>query len=97
MSTALYANPIPFSFFSDLVKQISDCSAKPKSIPTKSDQPSRQIKLVKRWIDKVKLNHAPGLDDPLPHGTIVIFLRLLFPEEGVRRRLVALIRASCRS
>ncbi|GAA5911215.1 uncharacterized protein JCM6883_001943 [Sporobolomyces salmoneus] len=81
----IYSNPIPFSFFSDLVDQISRCTAKAKNSST-STQPSKQIKLVKRWIDKVKATHAPGLDDPLPDGTIVIFFRLLFPEEGVRRR-----------
>lgn len=89
MSTAtqLYANPIPFSFFSELVQQISRVTAKSKRRSSSTtSQPSKQIKLVKSWIDKVKATHAPGLDDPLPYGTIVTFFRLLFPEEGVRRR-----------
>lgn len=91
--SALYANPIPFKFFSDLIEQISRCTAKPTSKRVSSskepdDRPPKQIRLVQSWIDKVKGTHAPGLDDPLPVGTIVIFFRLLFPEEGVRRRSV---------
>ncbi|GAA5853542.1 hypothetical protein JCM5353_008815, partial [Sporobolomyces roseus] len=87
MSNPLYTNPIPFSFFCGLVKQLSECPPKPRtSSSNNSDTPSRQIRLVKSWITKVKDTHAPGLDEPLPPGTIVIFLRLLFPEEGVRRR-----------
>lgn len=94
MSNPLYLNPIPFSFFCGLVKQLSECPPKPRtSSSNNSDTPSRQIRLVKKWITKVKDTHAPGLDEPLPPGTIVIFLRLLFPEEGVRRRSVTLSRA----
>ncbi|GAA5959998.1 hypothetical protein JCM3765_006129 [Sporobolomyces pararoseus] len=86
-STQLYANPIPFSFFSDLVEQISRVTARSKRRSSSTTtQPSKQIRLVKRWIDKVKEAHAFRLDEPLPPGTIAIFFRLLFPEEGVRRR-----------
>ncbi|GAA6016518.1 hypothetical protein JCM11491_002348 [Sporobolomyces phaffii] len=90
MTPPVYANPIPFGYFAELVHQISRCTAKPRTcnaLATTTDRRrSKQIRLVESWIDKVKATHAHGLDDPLPSGTIVIFFRLLFPEEGVRRR-----------
>ncbi|GAA5862001.1 hypothetical protein JCM1840_006904 [Sporobolomyces johnsonii] len=80
----LYSNPIPFSFFSKLVSNLSSCTAKRKR-ETKSAGPSRQAKYVQDWINEIKKVHARP-DSPLPHGTVTLFFRLLFPEEGVRRR-----------
>jgi DNA ligase-4 len=80
----MYANAIPFRYFTDLVVAIS--SVEPKKMGTRSSgKPSRQARLLQRWIQKVKKEHATA-ESPLPPGTLVIFFRLLFPEEGVRRR-----------
>lgn len=85
----LYTNPVPFSLFCDLVTAIA---AVP---PRRTDQPrthfasegrSKQAKLLQRWIKAVKEEHSPETGDPLPPGTVIIFMRLFFPDEGVRRR-----------
>ncbi|GAA5943753.1 uncharacterized protein JCM15063_005826 [Sporobolomyces koalae] len=84
--SALYANPVPFKFFAELIDQLSKCTARPKLDNPLRDQPSKQIRLVQRWIDQVKRVHGQEMGNPLPPGTVIIFFRLLFPEEGVRRR-----------
>ncbi|GAA6059260.1 hypothetical protein JCM10212_006653 [Sporobolomyces blumeae] len=83
--TSLYANPIPFDFFAQLVDRLSNCTARRKGSKPKGG-PSRQVKLVQKWIEQVKEVHQVGQGQPLPDGAVVIFFRLLFPEESVRRR-----------
>ncbi|GAA5927226.1 hypothetical protein JCM1841_004252 [Sporobolomyces salmonicolor] len=82
--SALYSNPIPFSFFVELVSSLASCTAKRKG-PTKSNGPSKQTQLVRAWINKIKEVHTRP-DSPLPAGTMTLFFRVLFPEQGVRRR-----------
>lgn len=81
-ANANYTNPLPFWFFCELLAAIQDI----KPVPTgerRSSGKSQESKTFKRWIDKLR-------ESPLPAGTGVIFFRLFFPEEGVRRRYARL-------
>ncbi|GAA5824088.1 hypothetical protein JCM11251_001517 [Rhodosporidiobolus azoricus] len=77
-----YDNALPFSFFASLVDRIAAVSAKKKGNTRREDDKSREQKLLQAWIERVKEEHGREL----PEGTVVLFFRLFFPEEGVRRR-----------
>ncbi|BGP16121.1 hypothetical protein JCM10213v2_004115 [Rhodosporidiobolus nylandii] len=82
--SSLYQNPIPFSHFASLISHLSACTAKKRgrTAGKKDGEPSRQRKLMQAWVDGLTREH--GAD--LPHGTVVLFFRLFFPDVGVRRR-----------
>ncbi|KAM0749298.1 hypothetical protein T439DRAFT_381674 [Meredithblackwellia eburnea MCA 4105] len=67
-----YDNQIHFSHFCSLVDQLG----RKKRIESKRN-------VLKLWIDNIKLVNK---ENGLPQGTVAIFFRLLFPEQGVRRR-----------
>ncbi|GAA5899280.1 hypothetical protein JCM6882_009303 [Rhodosporidiobolus microsporus] len=77
-----YDNPLPFSFFASLVDHIAAVAAKKKGVTRCKDEQSREQKLLQAWVARVKEQHGREL----PEGTVVLFFRLFFPEEGVRRR-----------
>ncbi|BGP31986.1 hypothetical protein JCM10296v2_003765 [Rhodotorula toruloides] len=83
--TSLYANPIAFSLFSSLVQRIGAVPPVRKGA-RRSNGPGagkpKQRRLLEAWVAAVKAEY--GRD--LPEGTIVLFFRLFFPDEGVRRR-----------
>ncbi|GAA6027207.1 hypothetical protein JCM8097_002484 [Rhodosporidiobolus ruineniae] len=78
----LSANSIPFSFFASLVEQIAAVSAKKKGDTRGRGPASSEKKLLTAWVERVKEEHGKDL----PAGTMVLFFRLFFPDEGVRRR-----------
>ncbi|KAK4056834.1 hypothetical protein OIO90_002084 [Microbotryomycetes sp. JL221] len=93
MATArLYDNPLPFSLFCDLVTAIS--SVKPRSIEESHrcksiNHKPRSHVLLHKWINAIKQKHnetGSRTNGPLPVGTIVLFMRLLHPDQFVRRR-----------
>ncbi|GAA5851191.1 hypothetical protein JCM8547_004160 [Rhodosporidiobolus lusitaniae] len=80
---SLSANPLPLSFLSSLVEAVAGVAARKKgSTACVGDDQSKEQRLLAAWIARVKQEH--GTD--LPEGTVVLFFRLFFPEEGVRRR-----------
>ncbi|GAA5978700.1 hypothetical protein JCM11641_006147 [Rhodosporidiobolus odoratus] len=82
-SPSCYANPLPFSFFASLVEQIGSVTAKKVGQGSRgSGEASKQQRLLQAWVERVKAKHGTAL----PEGTVVLFFRLFFPEEGVRRR-----------
>lgn len=76
------SNPVTFSCFCQLVSKIRRVPPKKNGARTSSSE-SREMKLLKDWISWLKGVCPAGVE-----GTGVIFFRLLFPEEGVRRRCV---------
>lgn len=87
--SSLYANPIAFSLFSSLVQRIGAVPAVRKGARRLSgpgEGKPKQHKLLEAWVGAVKAEY----DRDLPEGTIVLFFRLFFPDEGVRRRCVLL-------
>ncbi|BGP07980.1 hypothetical protein JCM10049v2_003825 [Rhodotorula toruloides] len=83
--SSLYANPIAFSLFSSLVQRIGAVPAVRKGARRLSgpgEGKPKQHKLLEAWVGAVKAEY----DRDLPEGTIVLFFRLFFPDEGVRRR-----------
>lgn len=90
-----HANTIPFSHFADLIETLAALA--PRRVGTKRKSPgdgpvvSNQLQVVQNWIRSVNRAYPPreeGKDGLLPEGTVRIFLRLFFPEEGPRRRCV---------
>ncbi|KAK4047009.1 hypothetical protein OIV83_005695 [Microbotryomycetes sp. JL201] len=91
---SVYDNPVPFSLFCELVTAIAN--VKPlttAAIKRRSNASSiTKHELVHKWVTAVKQRHEPGSGhDPLPVGTIVIFMRLFHPEQSVRRRVDELL------
>ncbi|GEM07306.1 ATP dependent DNA ligase [Rhodotorula toruloides] len=80
--SSLYGNPIAFSLFSSLVQRIGAVPAIRKGARRSIGPTTKQHRLLDAWIGAVKAEY--GRD--LPEGTIVLFFRLFFPDEGVRRR-----------
>ncbi|GAA6011978.1 hypothetical protein JCM10207_003447 [Rhodosporidiobolus poonsookiae] len=78
----LYTNPLPFAHFADLVRRFSEIKPRKKGTANRTGEPSKQRQLLQAWVDSVREQH--GVE--LPEGTVVLFFRLFFPEEGVRRR-----------
>mgnify|MGYP001582642673 FL=1 len=76
----LYDNPVPFSAFTHLVTEIRAVKARRKNAPA-SPKPPREQRLLTAWLETLRNDYTP-----LPAGTAAIFFRLLFPDEGVRRR-----------
>lgn len=81
-SSALYANPIAFSDFCMLLQKIR--TIKPRRTSQPRHQSWKELEYTRKWIHLARQEYAE-----LPTGTIVIFFRLLFPDEGVRRRSAA--------
>jgi hypothetical protein len=84
MAPVAYGNPIPFTFFCDLLSNIQSVPPIPiVALPSRraSAVPPREARILKLWIEELRRRY-----DPLPAETGVIVFRLLFPEEGVRRR-----------
>ncbi|BGP40014.1 hypothetical protein JCM10450v2_003994 [Rhodotorula kratochvilovae] len=79
---SLYANPLPFSFFASLVDRIGAVGAKRRGSRAAEGKAPKEQRLLEAWVDAVRREH----DGALPEGTVVLFFRLFFPEEGVRRR-----------
>ncbi|KAK4698270.1 hypothetical protein P7C70_g8011, partial [Phenoliferia sp. Uapishka_3] len=86
-------NPITFSFFSSLVTAIRGVKARRKTdrAPSVDTATPAELKLLNAWITKLREVH-----NPLPSGTTVLFFRLLFPGEGVRRRYNIAEQTLCR-
>lgn len=82
-----YDNPLPFSFFASLVDRVGAVSARKKGDTRRRDEPSKEQKLLQAWVERVKEEYGREL----PEGTAVLFFRLFFPEEGVRRRCVFIL------
>ncbi|GAA6048228.1 hypothetical protein JCM3770_006492 [Rhodotorula araucariae] len=79
---SLYANPLPFSFFASLVDRIGAIGAKRRGTRVAEGKAPKEHRLLEAWVNAVRREHDAGL----PEGTVVLFFRLFFPEEGVRRR-----------
>lgn len=84
--SSLYANPIPFSLFASLVNRIGAIPAVRKGARRSSAAKSKQHRLLEAWVEAVRAEYGREL----PEGTVVLFFRLFFPDEGVRRRWVTL-------
>lgn len=82
LAMADYDNPLPFSFFCDLLAAIQDIKPVRTGKKRAGDQP-KESRTLENWIAKLRECHSP-----LPAGSGVLFFRLFFPEEGVRRRCV---------
>lgn len=104
---AFAANGIPFSQFASLIEALS--KVKPRRVGQKrrstddDDGTSPHLKHVASWISHYKQlfpggeGGGDGNDVRLPEGTVRIFLRLFFPEEGARRRYVLLCQTQLRA
>lgn len=77
------SNPVTFSCFCKLVSEIRRIPPRKKNGARSSSAESREMRLLKGWINWLKSECPAGVE-----GTGVIFFRLFFPEEGVRRRCV---------
>jgi hypothetical protein len=75
-------NPLPFSLFSSLVEHIGAVRARKKGVRNTGE--SKEQLLLAAWIGRIKDEYGREL----PEGTVMLFFRLFFPEEGVRRRCV---------
>lgn len=84
---SLYANPVPFSFFATLVDKVGAVAARRRGSRSNagSGKAPKEHRLLKAWVEGVRAEHRDGVE---PEGTIVLFFRLFFPDEGVRRRCV---------
>ncbi|KPV75538.1 uncharacterized protein RHOBADRAFT_53505 [Rhodotorula graminis WP1] len=82
---SLYANEIPFAYFATLVDRVGTVAAKKKGGARSSTvgKSPKEHRLLAAWIDGVRAEHRDGA---VPEGTIVLFFRLFFPDEGIRRR-----------
>ncbi|GAA5897078.1 hypothetical protein JCM8208_006163 [Rhodotorula glutinis] len=82
---SLYANEIPFAYFATLVDRVGAVAARKKGGARSSTggKAPKEHRLLAAWIDGVRAEHRDGA---VPDGTIVLFFRLFFPHEGVRRR-----------
>jgi len=84
--TSLYANPIPFAYFATLVDRVGAVAAKKRGARSSTvGKAPKEHRLLAAWIDGVRAEHRDGA---VPDGTVVLFFRLFFPDEGVRRRCV---------
>jgi hypothetical protein len=82
MSTArLYENPVLFSDFCLLLDRIR--AIKPKRIDGKATRTTARV-VLDSWVERLRSCRGGAV----PYGTVTIILRLLFPDEGVRRRSV---------
>jgi hypothetical protein len=100
---AFAANVIPFSEFARLIQGLSEIKPLRAGQKRKStgddDDASPHLRHVRSWISHYKQlfpggRVCAGKDARLPEGTVRIFLRLLFPEEGARRRYALLSQTS---
>lgn len=101
---AFAKNAIPFSEFARLIEELS--KVKPRRAEQAQESTanhgatSLHFERVADWISHWKRvfpvggQAGDGNDRRLPEGTVRIFLRLLFPEEGTRRRYVLLSHTS---
>ncbi|GAA5842570.1 hypothetical protein JCM9279_003622 [Rhodotorula babjevae] len=81
---SLYANEIPFAYFASLIDKIGAVAARKRGARSRTaGKAPKEHRLVAAWIDGVRAEHRGGL---VPEGTSVLFFRLFFPDEGVRRR-----------
>ena len=89
---AFASNSISFSHFADLCETLASLAPRRAGQKRKAagDGPtvSKQLQVVRNWIKSMKEVDSPGEDGLLPEGTVRIFLRLFFPDEGPRRRYV---------
>ncbi|GAA5998995.1 uncharacterized protein JCM10292_003242 [Rhodotorula paludigena] len=84
--SVLALNSIPFSTFADLVRSIGSVEARRKGAARSSGsgKEPKQHRLLRAWTEWAQ-KEAGGAQG-LPEGTVVLFFRLFFPDEGVRRR-----------
>lgn len=71
--------PIPFNRFVDLLDKLS--RTKPKA---NSAYPARDV--LKEWLDDIRYEYGRDKHDLIPETTFLSILRLLLPEEDVRRK-----------
>lgn len=75
--------------FEALAKLAPKRAGQPRKSSGRAEGVSKQLEVVQNWIGHVKKLYPSGGRGELgslPQGTVCIFLRLLFPEEGPRRR-----------
>ncbi|SCV74037.1 BQ2448_6469 [Microbotryum intermedium] len=83
---SLSSNSIPFSGLCGLVGELAKVQARTTHTRRPAADESKRQTIVQRWIQDHKDGTAPWLSEPMPPGTIVLWFRMMFPEEGVRRR-----------
>lgn len=73
----IYDNPIPFSYFADLVNTIGNIPPRPPA----SKGPPLQLAYLEKWLQHLHKQYVTLLE-----GTVKLFFRLFFVDESVRRR-----------
>ncbi|SGY45760.1 BQ5605_C001g00336 [Microbotryum silenes-dioicae] len=82
----LSSNPIPFRGLCGLIDELAKVPARPTHTRRATKDESKRQSIVRRWIQDHKDGTAPWLSERMPPGTIVLWFRMMYPEEGVRRR-----------
>lgn len=85
----LYRNAVPFKHFATLVHELGSIRARPADsgkAPTGSRTRSPAPDALRAFIDTGRQALSTAADGA--DGLVVLFFRLFFPDEGVRRRSV---------